>query len=217
MKVFVAGQKFFGLQVALALHEQGRHQIVGVAAPAKDERTGREDKLYRWAAGLGLPLIPGGTLRAENLPGNTDLIVSAHSHDFIGEKTRLRSRFGGIGYHPSLLPRHRGRDAIRWAIAMNEPITGGTVYRLSNRVDGGDILAQAWCWIRKEDDARSLWERELAPMGLRLMLDVIDRVAEEGHLIGVPQDEALATFEPSFDPPRMMRPDLLMLPDLTGG
>lgn len=42
-------------------------------------------------------------------------------------------------------------------------------------VDGGPIAAQDWCFIRPEDDARSLWSRELAPMGLRLRQRKSDR------------------------------------------
>ena len=53
---------------------------------------------------------------------------AAHSHDFIGRKTRALSRLGALGYHPSLLPLHRGRDAIRWAVHMR--------VRCLGRVDG---------------------------------------------------------------------------------
>lgn len=148
---------------------------------------------------------------AESMPRGVDLIVAAHSHDFIGERTRLRATFGGIGYHPSLLPVHRGRDAVRWAVRMRERITGGSVYRLSNRMDGGAVLAQQHVFIQPDDTAEELWRRELAPLGVRLLADVVGQFAVSGYVAGVEQDEAVATWEPAIDRPPAFRPDLALL------
>jgi methionyl-tRNA formyltransferase len=145
------------------------------------------------------------------MPNGIDLIVAAHSHDFIGEKTRLRATYGGIGYHPSALPLHRGRDAVRWAVKMGDRITGGSVYRLSNRMDGGEILDQEFVFIRPGDDAETLWRRDLAPLGVRLLAETVARIAADGHVPGKPQDEEIATFEPSWERPPAYRPDLILL------
>lgn len=150
-------------------------------------------------------------LNAAAMPAGIDLIVAAHSHDFIGERTRQRAKWGGIGYHPSLLPLHRGRDAVRWAIRMRERVTGGSVYRLSNRMDGGDVLAQRHVFIRPDDTAEELWRRELAPLGVELLSQTVAAFAAHGYQHGVIQDEALATWEPSIDRPPAYRPDLLMI------
>jgi methionyl-tRNA formyltransferase len=154
--------------------------------------------------------LPSGQLKSETKPSGVDLIISAHSHDFIGRRTRLKARLGGIGYHPSLLPLHRGRDAIRWTLKMGERITGGSIYWLSDYTDGGDIAAQDWCFVRPDDDAESLWRRELFPIGLRLFARVLDDL-ELGLVVAVPQDETLATWEPSWQRPPLRRPDLLLL------
>ena len=136
---------------------------------------------------------------------------AAHSHDFIGRKTRALSRLGALGYHPSLLPLHRGRDAIRWAVHMRERVTGGTCYWMTDDVDAGPVAAHDWCFIRPEDDARSLWSRELAPMGLRLFERVLAVLAAR-RVVCIPQDSSLATWEPAFDgAPRLRRPDLLQI------
>ena len=149
-------------------------------------------------------------LTAETMPAGVDLIVAAHSHDFIGEKTRLMATYGGIGYHPSLLPLHRGRDAVEWAIRMGDRVTGGSVYRLSNRMDGGAVLAQRHVFIRPGDDARTLWRRDLAPLGVELLTAVV-AAAATGYPVGEEQDEGLATWEPSIGRPPAYRPDLVMI------
>lgn len=144
-----------------------------------------------------------------------DLFVAAHSHDFIGRDSRAVTRLGGIGYHPSLLPRHRGRDAVRWTIHMGDPIAGGSVYWLTDHVDGGPIAAQDWCHVRPSDDASSLWKRELFPMGVRLLGEVL-RDVDDGLLIEIPQDEELATWEPSWTRPPLYRPELPQIGAMAG-
>jgi methionyl-tRNA formyltransferase len=212
MRLFVAGQKAFGAAVFELCRARG-HEVVGVCAPAlREEGTDGPlpDRLRQAAEAAGVPWLPSEQLSAETLPERVDLIVAAHAHDFIGRRTRLRARLGGIGYHPSLLPLHRGRDAIRWALKMGDRITGGSIYWLSDNTDGGDIAAQDWCFVRPDDDAESLWRRELFPIGLRLFDRALADLAL-GLVVAVPQDEALATWEPSWSRPPLRRPDLLML------
>jgi methionyl-tRNA formyltransferase len=204
MRILLAGQRSFGRAVLDALSDAG-HDIVAVAAPVS-----AGDRLFMACDLRGLPVIPAGTLRADTMPANVDLIVAAHSHDFIGRKTRLKARLGAIGYHPSLLPRHRGRDAIRWTIKMGDPVAGGSVYWLSDNVDAGDIAAQDYCHVPPGHTASGLWRDQLFDMGVRLILRVASDLAA-GIMVAIPQDESCATWEPSWDRPPVRRPDLIML------
>jgi methionyl-tRNA formyltransferase len=139
------------------------------------------------------------------------LIVAAHCHTFISAKTRRLAELGALGFHPSLLPRHRGRSAIEWAIRFGEKITGGSLYWFSDVVDGGPIAARDWCFIRPGESASELWAREIAPMGLRLFSRVFDAL-ERGVVVAEPQDADLATWEPAIDAvPPLWRPDALLL------
>ena len=202
MNIIIAGQKWFGSAVFRALRELPGVTVTAVCAPAGD-RLEAQAELHR------VPVIR--KLTAATMPAGVDLIVAAHSHDFIGEKTRQRATWGGIGYHPSLLPVHRGRDAVRWAVRMRERVTGGSVYRLSNRMDGGDVLAQRHVFIRPDDTAEELWRRDLAPLGVELLCQVVAAHAATGYQHGTRQDDALATWEPSIDRQPAYRPDLLMI------
>lgn len=207
MKILISGQKWFGRGV-LDLCLQRGHTITHVAAPRGTPD--RPDRLRTRAEHLGIPVIDAGTLNHHTMPDGIDLIICAHSHDFIGRRTRQKATLGAIGYHPSLLPLHRGRDAIKWAIHNRERITGGTVFWLTDTVDGGPIAQQKHALIRPEDTPRTLWERELAPLGLQLISQTLDDL-ERGILRRIPQDPTLATWEPSFDAPPLHRPDLLEL------
>ena len=209
--VYLCGQGRFGRDVLEMLLRRPEVLVTGVSAPPAGP-SGREDRLWGAAELRGIARMPAGSLRAGTLPAGTDLIIAAHSHDFLGRRTRDASRLGAIGYHPSLLPLHRGRDAVRWAVRDRDRVTGGTVFWLNDTVDGGPVAAQDWCFTRPGEDARALWRRDLFPMGLRLIESVLDDILR-GVLVRVPQDHALATWEPPMDSPPLFRPELPELGD----
>lgn len=208
MKIYLSGQKSFGLEVFLLLQKLG-HEIVGVAAPREDAN-GRTDKLFGYADAYRFPMTDAKALRATDIPAGTDLIVCAHSHAYVGRKTREATRYGAIGYHPSLLPRHRGRDAVKWTIKMRDPIAGGSVFWLNDSVDCGDIAAQEWCFVDPNETAHSLWRDKLFPLGLALINKVLKDIERE-RIVRIRQDETYATFEPAMNPPRLFRPELIQL------
>lgn len=197
MKVLLAGTRSFGIAALKAIHNPGHHQVVGVVTP-------QNDRLFDYAYFNGFDVAPSLDMLSG---GGADLIVAAHSHDFISTKQLNRFELGGIGYHPSLLPLHRGKDAVRWTIEKGDKIAGGSAYWLTKNVDGGPIAAQDWCFVRPEWDHSDLWREELFPMGVRLLAQVLDDL-EKGLLVAIPQDETLATWEPSWDRPPLHRPDL---------
>src|SRR6185437_10864892 len=217
MKILVSGQKQFGAAVFKLCRAEG-HEVVAVASPTLSSSyatTGEQlpDRLRFSAELAGVPWICSDLLRADSVPKGTDLIIAAHSHAFLGRKTRARAALGAIGYHPSLLPLHRGRDAVRWTVHMNERVTGGTVFWLNDTLDGGPIAAQAHAFVRPGDTATSLWREVLFQLGLRLIKRVLADVSA-GRKVAVPQDSTLATWEPSWERPPVFRPEL---PELGNG
>ena len=206
MKIFICGQKTFGKEVMKALYESG-HEIVGIAPPPQKKY---KDKMVGYAMLRGIQVVSDcDRLLSKDIPDGTDLIISAHSHWIISDKIIEKCKYGGIGFHPSLLPRHRGRDAVRWTIHMGDFITGGTIYRLTGKCDGGDIINQRTLFVDKEWDYHDLW-RELFPIGVDMILESVSMI-EKGTVKGWAQDERFATFEPSWDRPRLKRNELLQL------
>lgn len=195
MNIYLCGQKYFGAEVFNALSSDG-HKIVGVSAPALNEK-GEPDRLRAIAESNGVPWMKSGLLNESTIPDNVDLIVAAHSHDFIREPVRARTTHGAIGYHPSLLPLHRGKDAVIWTINMGDKVTGGSIYWLSEGMDAGPIAAQEHVFVLPGDTPESIWKRDLAPLGVRLLRKVCSDVAS-GVIVKIPQNESIATTEPSI-------------------
>lgn len=206
MKIFLCGQRSFGAAVCKALLEAG-HEITGVStAPPEKHR----EKLYAYATLKHLPLAPDGEkLVSRYIPDETELIVAAHSHWLISGQCLSKTTYGGIGFHPSLLPRHRGKDAVRWAVHMGDYVSGGTVYRLNDRTDGGEILCQEPVWIVPGWTYHDLWNA-IFPVGVKLILQAVKDI-ERGGTRPIEQDERCATWEPSWDRPRLERKELLAL------
>ena len=206
MKIFISGQRSFGKAVLLALLQAG-HTITGVAPAPQGKRV---DKLAITALKHGIPIVSDGErLVSTMIPDGTELIVSAHSHWIISQKCIDKCRHGGIGFHPSMLPRHRGQDAVRWAVHMGDAITGGSVYRLTDRCDRGAILAQRPVFIKPGWDYHDLW-RAIFPVGVQMLVDTIDDI-EHHRATETEQDEDCATWEPSWERPRLHRNELLQI------
>ncbi|MDO9422500.1 MAG: formyltransferase family protein [Herminiimonas sp.] len=195
MNIYICGQKHFGAEVFTALSNAG-HTIVGVSSPALSG-DGGDDRLKAVAEAAGVKWMKSGLLNENTIPDNVDLIVTAHSHDFVRLPTRNKTTHGAIGYHPSLLPIHRGKDAIIWTIQMGDKVTGGSVYWLDEVMDGGPIAAQEHVFVMPGDTPELLWKRDLAPLGIRLLGEVCNDIAQ-GKIIKKVQDESIATSEPSI-------------------
>lgn len=72
---------------------------------------------------------------------------------------------GFIGYHPTKLPRNRGRHPIIWALALGLEETASTFFFMDEGADSGDLLSQKSVPIRWTDDARDLYDRLLRVAG----------------------------------------------------
>jgi methionyl-tRNA formyltransferase len=125
-----------------------------------------------------------------------DLLVSWFWTTRLPMELVRAARLGGIGVHPSLLPRHRGPDPTYWAIASGDAETGVTVHRIEAEYDTGDLLDQERLPI---DPAWSAWRlaRALDRPSLRLLRRTVLRLARGEDVPAIPQDPALATQAPA--------------------
>ncbi len=193
MKCALVGSRFFAASVFEALRREDGIEFTSVVAPAEDDRLAVAAR----AAGVAVHVLANPKIVPEEaIAEGTELIIAAHTHARVGNEALARSRLGGIGYHPSLLPRHRGIAAVEWTILAGDPIAGGSVYHLADGWDAGAVAAQDWCFVAKGESARELWERALAPMGLALLSKVVHSARLQGQLPAFAQDPRFATKAP---------------------
>jgi methionyl-tRNA formyltransferase len=105
------------------------------------------------------------------------------------------ARLGGIGVHPSLLPRHRGPDPYFAAIDQGDRVTGVTVHRIDEEYDTGPVLALREVVI---GDDWTAWQlaRHLDRPSLALLRETVARFAAGETIPEQKQDEARASWAP---------------------
>jgi methionyl-tRNA formyltransferase len=94
-----------------------------------------------------------------------------------------------VGYHPSALPRNRGRAVIPWTILLGLDGTGSTLFRMDEGMDSGDVLGQAVFAVAEAETARSLYDKHLAALG-DLLASHVANPEEPGR----PQDHTKASY-----------------------
>jgi methionyl-tRNA formyltransferase len=132
-----------------------------------------------------------------------DLVVSWFWTRRLPAEVLGAARLGGVGAHPSLLPRHRGPDPYFWAIDSGDAETGVTIHRLTERYDDGEIIDSSSLVIGDRD----AWQlaRALDRPSLALLRACVRAFASGGSPPATPQDETRASWapEPSGDELRM--------------
>jgi len=99
---------------------------------------------------------------------------------------------GVIGAHPTLLPEGRGRAAVPWAIIKGLEKTGVTFFKMDEGVDTGPILGQFEILISPNETATTLYNR-VNNAHVELIKQIWSKMID-GSLVGLNQDESLATY-----------------------
>lgn len=201
LRIALFGQAAFGREVAERLLEAG-HAIVGVYAPPEGARP---DPLADLADERGLPLFRQRRFRRRGV-GIRKLVeqhwaLGAHLNVLAFVTAILpREIVDGppeksLCFHPSLLPRFRGGNALAWQIILGEKESGVTVFQPDEGIDTGPIVVQrGGVPIRDDDTAGSLYFERLYPLGVEAMVEAVAAI-EAGTARYEPQDESRATFQ----------------------
>ena len=109
------------------------------------------------------------------------------------------AREGVFGMHPTLLPRHRGRAPIPWAILCGLARTGVTLFEIvDSTADSGAIVGQVTVDIAADETATTLFDR-LAAAHVELVRECVPQLLA-GTAPRVPQDPSRASAWPKRMP-----------------
>jgi methionyl-tRNA formyltransferase len=109
------------------------------------------------------------------------------------------AREGVFGMHPTLLPRHRGRAPIPWAILSGLARTGVTIFEIvDSTADSGAIVGQVAVDIGPDETATTLFDR-LAAAHVELVRECVPLLLA-GSAPRVPQDARRASAWPKRMP-----------------
>lgn len=201
LRIAFFGQAPFGRDTLVRLLEAG-HEVVAVYAPPEGARP---DPLAAEAASRGLTLLRHARFRAKGaaIPGlvaehaalKADLNVLAFVTVILPPEIVDSPPQGSLCFHPSLLPRFRGGNALAWQILMGAKEAGVTVFRPDAGVDTGPIVVQKGpVPIADGDTAASLYFDKLYALGVDAIAEAVDLVAS-GRARPVAQDESQASHQ----------------------
>ena len=86
---------------------------------------------------------------------NPDLLIS-FCYNRIIQKEIINICKTAVNFHSSLLPNYSGAHALNWQIINGESISGVTVHKLTEKLDGGDIHYQRSFPLLDTDDANDV-------------------------------------------------------------
>ncbi|TML34013.1 MAG: methionyl-tRNA formyltransferase [Actinobacteria bacterium] len=108
-------------------------------------------------------------------------------------------RHGVFGMHPTLLPRHRGRAAIPWAILSGLAKTGVTLFQIADgTADSGPVVGQVDVPIARDETATTLYDKVTAAH-LELVRQFVPKLLD-GTAERTPQDTRRASTWPKRAP-----------------
>jgi methionyl-tRNA formyltransferase len=106
---------------------------------------------------------------------------------------------GVFGMHPTLLPRHRGRAAIPWAILSGLAKTGVTLFQITDATaDSGAIVGQVDVPISSDETATTLFDR-ITEAHVALLRECVPLILER-RAPRLPQDPLRASAWPRRTP-----------------
>ncbi len=175
MKTVLFGHGHFG-EAVLRRMLKNSEEIVGIVVPEKkdDQLTlaGREQKIC--------VLVFDDTLFLDTYKRlGHHLNIFANFPKIVSKEILYLPPLHTIAFHPSLLPLHRGRNALNWAIISGEKKTGVTVFYPDQGIDTGNILLQKECEIAEDDTVSILYRRAIFPLGIDALEEAVYRIGRD--------------------------------------
>lgn len=110
----------------------------------------------------------------------------------VGPELRAAAGNCAIGFHPTALPKHRGRAVLAWTILLGELETGCSLFVIDDGVDSGPLLAQERFAVAPREDVTTLMGKHIAALE-RMLQTLVPRLAA-GTWETVVQDDGLASY-----------------------
>lgn len=205
-RVVFMGTPDFAVPSLQKIAESG-HEIVGIVT-RPDKPRGRGQKLQptevKAAAqdlGLDVPILQPDSLKDKGFQADLKALeadlFAVVAFLILPRDVLAIPPLGSVNVHPSLLPKYRGAAPIQWAVINGEMETGVTIFRLSPRIDAGDVLIQEHVVIGADETAGELYER-LKVKGAELLVQAIHGVAN-GSITPIPQSDEGVTRAPKLE------------------
>ena len=204
MNIIFMGTPDFSIPSLKTLIESKHNVLAVVTAPDKQRGRGRKvsfTPVKEFAIKNNLPV-----LQPERLKNNLSFVDELKQFDadlYVVVAFRILPpdvfeipKYGSFNLHASYLPKYRGAAPIQWALINGETETGLTAFKLTEKVDTGNIYLQMKIEINTDDNLETLHDK-LSAEGSKIVLDTVSLI-DSGDYILQEQDDTLATPAPKI-------------------
>ncbi|MFK5633708.1 methionyl-tRNA formyltransferase [Ornithinimicrobium sp. LYQ103] len=122
---------------------------------------------------------------------DVDVLLVVGLSQIVSRPVRDTARQLAVGFHPTQLPRGRGRAPIAWLVLKQEE-GAATLFELADGADEGDILTQVPFAVGPRDHASDVLERCMRALSEAVRQFVWD--SQQGSLQRTPQSQENATY-----------------------
>lgn len=193
MRICFIGSGNFALPILQFL---AKNFEVALVVTRPDAKKGRGQKLvfsdvHELAQNLGIETLTPDTINdletIEKIKeSEIDLGILASYSEILSVDVIKAFKLGILNIHPSLLPKYRGAEPIRWPIRKGEKTTGTTMMMLTEKLDRGNIVEQKEIPIGDNDDFGSLTQK-LVALSIEMLPNSIQKVND--GFVGVEQSQ----------------------------
>jgi methionyl-tRNA formyltransferase len=198
MRIILIGQAAFAEKTLEKLVNKGE-EVLAVFCPP-DAPGGKFDPIKQRALQLNIPVhqqksMKGPEVLEKFVALKADLAILAFVTQIVPPPVFNAPRFGSICFHPSLLPKYRGRSAINWALINGETKTGVSLFWVDEGIDTGPLLLQKEVAVDPEDTTGTIYFNKLFPVGVEAIVEAVDLI-KAGNPPRIVQDESQANYDP---------------------
>ena len=112
---------------------------------------------------------------------NIDIIFCIGSTQILPDNLINFAKLGCLNFHPSLLPKYRGRYSTVHSIFSGDTVTGVTAHWIGKKIDAGSIISKKKIKIKSHYTARDLYI-EFTKKSIKLFLEILEKL-EKGMKI----------------------------------
>lgn len=176
MKIIILGNILFTEKIINYLIKK---KIIIVGIVSQNNRKIKDDftDLSKIAKKNRLPYLETSNINSKKSINwikkkNCNLIISIGWSQIIKHNFFKLVKKKIIGYHPSELPKNRGRHPIIWSLVLNLKKTASTFFHMSEKIDVGQIIDQKIITIPKHYTSQNLYNA-LCKIAQKQLLNII--------------------------------------------
>ncbi len=200
MRIILIGQAAFAEKTLEKLVDKGE-EVVAVFCPP-DVAEGRFDPVKQQAIEFGIPVHQHKSMKREQAEVvrkfeglDAELAILAFVTQIVPPAVFRAPKWGSICFHPSLLPKYRGRSAMNWTLINGETTTGLTLFWVDEGIDTGPILLQKAVAVDPDDTTGTLYFNKIFALGVETIAESVELI-KAGNPPRLVQDESQANYDP---------------------